>query len=81
MKTFFLTLILFCLNSLICFLQQGHWTKVGDIPEIRYAQTVNEINGKIYLVGRTNTMEVYDVTGNQIATLVNTQKSLGDYIV
>ena len=34
---------------------QGFWTKVGDMPEIRYAHTMDELNGKIYVVGGVNT--------------------------
>ena len=34
----------------ICF-AQGYWTQIGDMPEIRYAHTVNELDGKIYVVG------------------------------
>ena len=34
--------------------QSGSWTKFGDMPENRYAHTVNEINGKIFLVGGTD---------------------------
>jgi len=33
---------------------QGYWTKVGDMPENRYAHTIDEINGKIYIVGGFN---------------------------
>jgi len=32
-------------------LSQGFWDQIGDMPEIRYAHTVNELNGKIYVVG------------------------------
>jgi N-acetylneuraminic acid mutarotase len=38
----------------ICFAQSGYWTKVGDMPENRYGHTVNEIDGKIYIVGGVN---------------------------
>jgi N-acetylneuraminic acid mutarotase len=34
---------------------QGYWTQLGDMPEIRYAHTVNELNGKIYVVGGGST--------------------------
>jgi hypothetical protein len=37
-----------------CF-AQGQWTHIGDMPEIRYAHTVNELNGKIYVVGGIHT--------------------------
>ena len=30
---------------------QGRWTYVGDLPESRYGHTVNEIGGRIYVVG------------------------------
>jgi len=30
--------------------QEG-WVKIGDMPQTRYAHTVNEINNKIYIVG------------------------------
>ena len=54
MKTFLRILFFFLLVTQICF-GQGYWTKVGDMPEIRYAHTVNEINGKIYIVGGLTT--------------------------
>ena len=53
-KTFLQTLFFFLLLTQISF-SQGFWIKVGDMPEIRYAHTVNEINGKIYVVGGLNT--------------------------
>ncbi len=31
--------------------QTGTWTKFGDMPTDRYAHTVNELNGKIYVAG------------------------------
>jgi N-acetylneuraminic acid mutarotase len=54
MKIFLRILFFFFLVTQICF-AQGYWTKVGDMPEIRYAHTANEINGKIYIVGGLNT--------------------------
>jgi N-acetylneuraminic acid mutarotase len=50
LQTFFWLLLV----SQICF-GQGTWTKIGDMPEIRLAHTVNEINGKVYVVGGLNT--------------------------
>ena len=50
MKTILKVSILFLLLSLICF-AQGHWTKFGDMPERRYAHTVDEIDGKVYVIG------------------------------
>lgn len=47
--------LLFCLFSTQICLSQGFWSKVGDMPEIRQAHTVNELNGKIYVVGGSNT--------------------------
>jgi len=69
MKTFLQTLFFFLLVTQICF-AQGYWTKVGDMPEIRYAHTVDEINGKIYIVGGAHkendpyptTALIYDIT-------------------
>src|SRR3990172_8028809 len=46
--------IFFLLVKQIC-LAQGSWTKIGDMPENRYAHTVNELGGKIYLVGGVHT--------------------------
>ena len=54
MKTIIHTLFFLLLVTQICF-AQGSWTKVGDMPEIRYAHTVDELNGKIYVVGGLNT--------------------------
>jgi N-acetylneuraminic acid mutarotase len=31
--------------------QSGVWTKFGDMPERRYGHTVDEINGKVYVIG------------------------------
>jgi N-acetylneuraminic acid mutarotase len=47
-------LFFFLLVTQICF-AQGSWTQIGDMSEIRYGHTVNEINGKIYVVGGLNT--------------------------
>lgn len=30
---------------------QGNWRRIGDMPERRYGHTVDEINGKIYVIG------------------------------
>lgn len=54
MKTHILSLSLLSLIAQIC-LAQGHWTQIGDMPENRYGHTVNELNGKIYVVGGANT--------------------------
>jgi len=54
MKTFLQILFFFLFVSQITF-AQGSWTKIGDMPEIRYAHTVVEINGKIYIVGGMST--------------------------
>ena len=53
MKTHILSLSLLSLIAQIC-LAQGHWTLIGEMPENRYAHTVNELNGKIYVVGGAN---------------------------
>ena len=54
MKKLLQTLFFFLLVTQICF-AQGSWTQIGYMPEIRYAHTVNELNGKIYVVGGLNT--------------------------
>ena len=53
-KYFLQTLLFYLFSTQICF-AQGFWSKVGDMPEIRQAHTVNELNGKIYVVGGSNT--------------------------
>ena len=53
MKKIVQILISLLLTTQLCF-AQGFWSKVGDIPEIRQAHTVDELNGKIYIVGGTN---------------------------
>ncbi len=53
MKTFQKISLLFLIVTQMC-VAQGFWTKVGDMPEIRYAHTVNELDGKIYIVGGAN---------------------------
>ena len=59
-KTFLQTLFFFLLVTQICF-TQGTWTKVGDMPEIRYAHTVqhsrtgSETFGQVYIIGGVNT--------------------------
>ena len=80
MKTSLPIVLLLLLLRQICF-TQGYWTKIGDMPEIRYGHTVHEINGKIYIVGGLNTetgiypttMLIYDST-----TATWTQDSLPD---
>ncbi len=67
MKTFVQTLFFFLLVTQICF-AQGFWNQAGDMPEVRGAHSVVELNGKIYIIGgMTNegdpfprTMLVYD---------------------
>jgi hypothetical protein len=54
MKTLIHTLFFFLLIQQICF-TQGTWTKIGDMPEIRYAHSADEINGKVYIAGGYNT--------------------------
>ena len=54
MKKLIQILLTILLSAPICF-AQGFWSKVGDMPEIRQAHTVNELNGKIYIVGGSNT--------------------------
>ncbi len=54
MKKLIQTFFFFLLITQICF-AQGTWTQIGDMPEIRYAHTVNELDGKIYVVGGLNT--------------------------
>jgi N-acetylneuraminic acid mutarotase len=50
MKTTVQTLFFFFLIRCMCF-AQGFWTKIGEMPESRYGHTVDEINGKIYVIG------------------------------
>lgn len=54
MKKIIHTSIFMLLAIHFCF-AQGFWSKVGDMPEIRYGHSVNELNGKIYVVGGINT--------------------------
>jgi N-acetylneuraminic acid mutarotase len=54
MKTHILSVFLLSMVAQICF-AQGYWTQIDTMPEIRYAHTVNELNGKIYVVGGLNT--------------------------
>ena len=54
MKALIQTLFFFLLTSQMCF-AQGTWTKIGDMPEIRYAHTADEIYGKVYITGGVNT--------------------------
>ena len=46
--TIIFSLVLFSFNV---FAQSGAWTKFGDMPENRYGHTVDEINGKVYIIG------------------------------
>ena len=50
MKNLLQTLFFFLLVAQICH-AQGSWIQIGYMPENRYAHTVDEINGKIYVVG------------------------------
>ena len=50
MKHLIQTLFLLLLVMQISF-AQGSWIQIGDMPENRYAHTVDEINGKIYVAG------------------------------
>ena len=62
MKILLQTLVFFLLVTQIVF-GQGSWTKIGDMPEIRYAHTADEINGKVYIAGGVNTEQgVYPTT-------------------
>ena len=54
MKTHISSLFLLVMVAQICF-AQGYWAQIGDMPEIRFVHTVNELNGKIYVVGGANT--------------------------
>ena len=75
MKTLIHTLFFFLLIQQICF-TQGTWTKIGDMPEIRYAHSADEINGKVYIAGGYNTeqgpypatMLIYDRTSSTWTT-------------
>ena len=49
-KSLIQTLFFLLLVSQICF-AQGFWIQAGYMPDNRYAHTVDEINGKIYVVG------------------------------
>ena len=76
MKILLHTLFFFLLVQQIC-LGQGTWTKIGDMPEIRYAHTADEINGKVYITGGVNTeqgaypttMLVYDKATSTWSTI------------
>ena len=69
MKTYIIILFFLLIFTKMS-LAQGYWTKVGDMPEIRYAHTINELNGKVYVVGGAtsegssslNTALIYDTT-------------------
>ncbi|MCU0344752.1 MAG: T9SS type A sorting domain-containing protein [Ignavibacteriaceae bacterium] len=75
-KTFLQTLFLFLLVTQICF-GQGTWTKIGDMPEIRYTHSADEINGKVYIAGGISTeagvwpttMLVYDKADSSWTTI------------
>jgi N-acetylneuraminic acid mutarotase len=54
MRTLIHTLFFFLLVTQIS-LGQGTWTKIGDMPEIRYIHTADEIYGKVYIAGGLNT--------------------------
>jgi N-acetylneuraminic acid mutarotase len=54
MQTHISRLFLLVMGAQVCF-AQGPWTQIGDMPEIRYGHTVNELNGKIYVVGGAKT--------------------------
>jgi N-acetylneuraminic acid mutarotase len=75
-KTLLHTFFFFLLLTQICF-GQGTWTKIGDMPEIRYAHTADEISGKVYIAGGVNTeqgaypttMLVYDEADSSWTTI------------
>ena len=54
MKTRIPILFLSLIAAQACF-AQGQWTSLGSMPTSRYSHTVNELNGKIYVVGGANT--------------------------
>ena len=76
MKTLLQTLFFFLLVMQICF-TQGAWTKIGDMPEIRFIHTADEINEKVYIAGGLNTeqgtypttMLVYDKADSSWSTI------------
>ena len=54
MKTFLQISFFLLLITQMSF-AQGSWTKVGDMPENRFAHTVDELAGKIYVIGGVHT--------------------------
>src|SRR3990172_5708509 len=65
MKTFLQISFFLLLITQMSF-AQGSWTKVGDMPENRFAHTVDELAGKIYVIGGNDssmivsTMDMFD---------------------
>src|SRR3990172_3655962 len=53
-RTFLQTFLFPLLVTQICF-AQGSWTKIGDMTENRFGHTVDELNGKLYVVGGVHT--------------------------
>ena len=54
MITYTICLLSILIAAQACF-AQGQWTSMGAMPTSRYAHTVNELNGKLYVVGGANT--------------------------
>lgn len=53
MKSRVLGVLLPILAAQLCS-SQGYWSHIGEMPESRYAHTVDALNGKIYVVGGVN---------------------------
>ena len=54
-------------------LAQGFWIKIGYMPVNRYGHTVNELNGKIYVVGGSD----YELSTKLSATALINDMSTG----
>ncbi len=54
MNTYTICLFSILIAAQACF-AQGQWTSIGAMPTSRYSHTVDELNGKIYVVGGANT--------------------------
>lgn len=85
LRFFLQTLILFMLLLQISH-AQGSWTKIGDMPFDRISHTINELDGKLYVVGGGDfeggtfpaTALVYDSSSqqwSQISLYNNTQRN------
>ncbi len=74
-RKYFIILVPLILFSFSALAQSGAWTKYGDMPERRYGHTVDEINGKIYVVGGA-----IDEGSAYITHSLVYDRSLGDWL-